>query len=139
MYDYYKNETSGSIEDWQSFMSNVDASFYAYAEFKFYILRYLMYARKHKKDIYEGILSNTSFKNAYQLVDVEYAKLISDYFSLRTKLLSKLQEQGHEVEITEKFTFIDGSGTGNFTEVYNKLMKEMEKDQYLSIMTELKK
>ena len=44
----------------------------AYAEFKFYTLHYLLYARDHYPDIYKDILANESYRRAFRLVDDKY-------------------------------------------------------------------
>ncbi len=138
MYDYYLNETKGEIKDWQSFMRNFDGTYFAYAEFRFYILKYLIYAKKNEKEIYENIIVNNSFKEAFNTVDTEFSKLISDYFILRTKLLKNLEQEGHRTSIDNEFTYIGDTGTGNYISVYNLLMNEMKQTKYKTIINKLK-
>jgi len=139
MYDFYINETEGKIKDWQHFMTNFDATYFAYAEFKFYILKYLMYAKKYEKDIYKDIIENNGFKKAFNAVDKEFSKLITDYFVLRKELLKTFEKQGHKTSIDKEFTYIGNRGTGNFMNIYNLLMNEINKVKYKSIINELKK
>ena len=51
----------------------------AYAEFKYYILNYLYYAKKHHPDVYKGIVNNKEFCKAYKTLESSYAKLIKEY------------------------------------------------------------
>jgi hypothetical protein len=137
MFDYYKNETDGKPRDWQNYMSNFDGSFYAYTEFKFYILKYLIYAEKHEKELFNQILNNTSFKDAFNAVDKAFSEMISSYFDKREQILKSFEDKGHEVRLGEKFTFIDGAGTGNFMDVYNLLKNELDKSEYISMLKKL--
>lgn len=44
-------------------------SFTAYAEFRFFILRYMLYAQEHHPEVYQGILDNDSFRLAFSTLD----------------------------------------------------------------------
>lgn len=65
-----------------------------YAEFRFYILRYMLYAKEHYPDIYQGILENSEFRSAFSTIDSLYSNLIqscggctySDYLTLTTEM-----------------------------------------------------
>lgn len=48
-------------------------SYLAYAEFRFYILHYMLYAQQHYPDVYSGILNNDSFRQAFTTIDTKFA------------------------------------------------------------------
>lgn len=138
LYKYYINETKQKPSDWFNFFSEIDANYYAYLEFKFYILKYMIWARKHHPYIYQGILANRNFRKAYNAVDEGFGQLITKYFTLKQKILDQLKEKGHKVRQTERYTFIDNRGRGNFLKPYKLLKAELAKPAYQLIMKALK-
>ena len=48
-------------------------SFLAYAEFRYYILHYMLYAKEHYPAVYKGIMGNTQFLQAYSKVESQFA------------------------------------------------------------------
>lgn len=67
----------------QRFLYNFGNDMQAYAEFKFYILYYLKYAKEHYPAIYQGFINNENFKKAYNYVEKtgynQISKLLSEY------------------------------------------------------------
>ena len=47
--------------------------FLAYAEFRYYILHYMLYARANHPDIYQAIMANASFREAFAAIDSRFA------------------------------------------------------------------
>ena len=47
-----------------------------YAEFRFYTLRYMPYAKEHHPHIYQGILENDDFRLAFSAIGSLYSDLI---------------------------------------------------------------
>ena len=43
--------------------------FVSYAEFRYYILHYMLYAKEHYPEVYSGILNNDSFRKAFSTID----------------------------------------------------------------------
>ena len=78
MYSYYMKNRSeyGIINDYIFLGLNGRQ---AYAEFKYYILHYLYYAKKHYPSVYKGIMSNKNFKKAYKKTEKRFAGLIKKY------------------------------------------------------------
>lgn len=139
LYNYYKAETKGKVADWQLWMQTFDGTYFAHAEFRYYILMYLIYAEKYQKAIFNNIMQNAEFKHVFNHVDKAYTQLIKNYQTRRETLLDEFREQKKSVSIDDKWTRIDGMGTGNYQSEYNLLMKEMEKQQYQKMLEKLKK
>ena len=55
LFEYYQNETPQKPEDWLRFMEGVDGVFYAHLEFKLYILKYLIFAKKNTQRYTRGL------------------------------------------------------------------------------------
>lgn len=138
LYQYYIKETKQAPADWFNFFSEIDATYFAYLEFKLYILKYLIWGRKKHPYIYRGIMANHNFRRAYNTIDQGFGALINDYFKLKEKILMQLKEKGHKVRQTERFTFIDNRGRGNFLQPYNLLKKELTKPVYTQMLKLLK-
>ena len=75
--------------------------FTAYAEFRFYILRYLLYAKEHNPGVYAGILDNEAFREAFTCSDRQFA----DYAEARKN--------------------------ERYMDEWNVLMEEMQKPEYV--------
>lgn len=129
-YDYYKNKNNNSPTDLLEYMQSVDGTFFAHAEFKFYILEYLLYARNNYPIIFKNILSNTAFKKAYKEINADFTNLIMNYQEKRSVILSELKNEGHNVELTDKWTKIGNSGIGNYMDSYKLLMNELSSNTY---------
>ncbi len=48
----------------------------AHAEFKLFILHYLLHAKEHEPEIYDALLANATFRRAYVEIDAAYAALV---------------------------------------------------------------
>lgn len=84
------------------------------AEFRYYILHYMVYARDHHPDVYQGILGNDNFRLAFTSVDNKFT-------SVAEELLEKM------------------SGSRLFWKSdYDALMEEMEKPEYQEMLELLK-
>ncbi len=53
-----------------------DATMGPHAEFRFYILHYLLYAKEHHRDVYDAVMANAEFRRAFAEIDGAYAALI---------------------------------------------------------------
>jgi hypothetical protein len=82
----------------------------AYAEFKFFILTALIYAKNKHPEFYEDIFKNTPFRTVFTLVDDRFSKLV----------LKVYQRSGY------------------MTDDFNLLMNEMKKPAYQAVLAALR-
>ena len=54
-------------------------TYVAFMEFRFYILRYMLYAKEHHPAVYQGVLNNASFREAFSAIDATFAPLVEAY------------------------------------------------------------
>ena len=87
--------------------------FLAYAEFRFYILRYMLYAKDNYPDVYAGILANDSFRSAFTSIETQFGALVATY------------REGRWIY-------------SGFESEYTALMTEMEKPEYVQMVNLLK-
>ena len=78
LYPYYQS-LGADIDRWREFATGGANGRMAYAEFKYYILMYLAYAKENYPAVYEGIKGNREFRDAYFTIEAKYAKLIAEY------------------------------------------------------------
>ncbi|MEL7146428.1 MAG: hypothetical protein AAFO69_08680 [Bacteroidota bacterium] len=134
LYEYYMQETDQRNADYLAYMSGFYSGFYAYVEFKHYILSYLLFAQDNHPDIYEGIMSNQAFKRAFLETERLYAEVIQDYFNRNEQIEVDLRSRGETVRFEEETTWIGNSGVGNFMKEYNLLKTELEREEYVQMM-----
>lgn len=145
LYPYCAAQKADS-EVWHTFVAECENNRLAYGEFKYYILHYLYYAKKHYPDVYRGILKNKSFCRAYWILESRYARLIRTYEADLKKMQAVFEEAGGKVQITDDtvwiYSGVEGSfnnGVGRFTSDYEKLLKEIKKSRYAAIHSSLVK
>ncbi len=136
LYNYYMT-LEQTPENWFNYIENVEGQYFAYAEFKYYILKYMLYAKNNHKDIYDGIISNTEFKQAYNIIDQKYVNLINKYFNNKQELIGHLKSLGYNAYENENYFFIGNVGRSVFINDYNKLMEEINKGIYDEIVRDL--
>lgn len=137
LYDYYKTHAR-TMADWRQYANLGANDRLAYAEFRYYMLTYLLYAKDKYPDVYSGIVNNSEFKQAFRLVDDRYAGNIQRYEQSLNDLKQFLAGTGHQVQISEEWFFIDNQGTGIFGPDYQKLMSAMSADNYQKELAVLK-
>lgn len=159
LYPYYASQNA-DWDEWQIFVMDCENDRLAYAEFKYYILHYLHYAKKHYPNVYKGIVGNKQFCKAYRRLENSYVKLINAYGKDLVKLQQFFAKKGCHMEITddsvmvsmksdndyqqyegEDGEIISGSsyGIGRYTADYKKLQKELQKKRYKTIHKKLVK
>lgn len=147
LYDYYMT-LDQTPDNWFDYISNVSGQYFAHAEFRFYILKYLMYAKQNYPNIYKDIMANKEFKQVFNTIDVKFAQIIDEFFNKKQQIAALLDRIGYEAyERNGRFEIVkrDGSttltrsiNTGSYDEQYFRLMEEMEKPEYQALIRELK-
>ncbi|MDK2821461.1 MAG: hypothetical protein PWP31_1426, partial [Clostridia bacterium] len=93
LYDYYMT-LKQTPETWLNYIGNIEGQYISYAEFKFYILKYLIYAKEKHPDIYDEIIKNKEFKIAFNTIDQKFYNLINNYFNKKKELFKYLRKMG---------------------------------------------
>lgn len=140
LYPYLVRQKAG-WNDWKVYISNCENGKMAYAEFKYYILHYLYYAKAYYPDVYRGIMNNKKFREAYRRLERSYASLVKNYESSLKKLKKTMSARGYTMKIDNKHIWLyhgsSGEGIGRYTADYKILQKEMGKSSYRSIHSRL--
>lgn len=138
LYQYYVDMYAG-WDAWENFIHSGENGRTAYAEFKYYILNYLSYAKKHYPEVYQGIMKNKEFCKTYYQLESSYVKLIAAYEKDLKKVQEIMEEKGQTITINADSVIMEekGVGIGRFTNEYKKLQKEIKKSTYQSIHRKL--
>ncbi len=93
----------------------------AYAEFSFFILFYLDYAKTNDKAVYRGIMNNAQFKKVYKNTDKRFRSNIKKYDKIAKK--------------DKYYMYYPKANDSD----YKLLMKELKKSKYQKIYNQLMK
>lgn len=137
----YLTDKKADWSAWQRFVTGCENNRLAFGEFKYYILHYLYYAKKHNPQVYNGIIKNKEFCKAYRLMEHSYRKLITAYEKDLKKMKAALEKKGYKVRISDGEIMVysgrKGTGVRRFSADYKKLYKEVKKSRYGSIHKKL--
>ena len=137
-----QNNTAG---EWEIWISLTESNKLAYAEFKYYILHYLKYAKENYPEVYNGIMANEEFKRVYNETEGRFAEDIAAYEEKLKDLKKVLSGIGIIVKYNENEVFevrklweevptsIELHG-----DMYLPLMEELDKPEYKEIEDALK-
>lgn len=135
--DYYK-ANHATRSQWLSFVSACANDRLAYAEFKYYTLHYLAYAKQHRPDVYNEIMNNSVYVNTYKTMESRFAALIRQFEQyLNGGFADAMRADGYSASVSNGSFYIysgaSGYGTGIFQDDYDMLVREMQKSQYQGI------
>jgi hypothetical protein len=138
----YYIDNKGSYDEWIiEYLKNTQSDMMAYFEFKFFILRYLIYAQENERETYNNIMNNISFLKTFLVVEQSFQKTVNDYISFYKKVFSEIQKKGIPVsnEPNSEFVSINGYGTILLekNKEYKKLTEELNKPEYEKMMNSL--
>ena len=112
----------------------------AYSEFRFYMLHYLYYAKKHVPDVYKGIVRNKQFCRVYKKIEKKFVNQIKAYEKELKRLPPLLKKYGYVMIVTDEHVLIYDRDAqipmfalGRFTTEYNKLIRACAKSKYKTV------
>ena len=136
---YY--EKKGKNADWHDYFGEVNSTYYGCLEFRLYILKYLIFAKKYHPDIYQGLLNNKALCWTFLEVDRNISDLLQAYANVKPVLFKRLKGYGWSVyeDAINLSIEINGRTTRhtNFMDVIELLTEEMKKSEYISMLQTL--
>ena len=130
LFPYYRAKAGSNFNYWSIFINLGANDRLAYAEFRYYILHYLAFAKAKRPKLYKAVMKDASFKKAFKLVDKKFRANIKAYHKDLKLLLNLLNSSGHYAVIQGNFFYCDGYGIGMFRNDYNMLIKQVTKGKY---------
>lgn len=134
MFDYFCAQQQ-TVDAWRYYIIGCENSRQAYAEFRYYILTYLLYAKENYPAVYRQIMENEALRYAFKTVEANFAADIATYeYDLWRLEAGEIPGAIQNVEVSNTIVWFGGSGIGRFTGEYNKLMAAMEAPEYVQMM-----
>lgn len=141
LYDYLMDQDA-DWDTWMLFINECENDMQAYAEFKYYILHYLYYAKQNYPAVYKAIIQNTQFCKAYKKLESSYAKLIRQYQKDLTKLQKYYAKKGYTLTIKNSTISLTTPEKKTISisrcySTYLKLEKQLNKTRYTNLHNKL--
>jgi hypothetical protein len=129
---YYQKK--GKSAEWRDYFYGVNSTLFACLEFRYYVLTYLFYASEKHEDVYNGIMDNPAFLNAFLEIDRNVSDLIRDYDATRAELYKQFQGWGWKIKEDNIHLTLVVNGRNrqrmNFLGTFNLLNEAMKDSAY---------
>lgn len=133
-------DTGAGADAWGSYVNSIGNNMTAYAEFKYWTLRYMMYIKSANPTLYQAILANEDYCAAYRDAEVKFAGEIARSREIISGAAGYLQEKGCSVDWSDSaiYLMVGYTGSGLDLRDYNVLTAELEKAEYIEMDSILK-
>ena len=140
LFSYYTEKANEDPQVYLEHISDLAGTYFAYYEFKYYMLTYMLYAQEHYPEIYQGIMDNEPLRKAYLSIDQKFSNLINQFQNrLNDFTQQRDSESGSPMASEEKgFYFIGRKGVGLFVEEREVLKKELSKAKFVNMDATMK-
>lgn len=131
--EFYERESFQDAKHWEGFFSNYYDTYHAYVEFKYFILKYLQFAKYKYPKTYEIALTSSELKQAYQEIDSRYRKVIDDFEKYKPLVIKFLDSKN--ISVTEEnhqgsiILFIQGVGVETYNHIFQLYQKALEDEE----------
>lgn len=135
LFDYYKEKASDDQGVYLEHVSNLAGTYYAHYEFKYFILKYLEFARSYSPKIYDSLLANEPLRKAFTSISDAYDQLIAE-FETRLNDIAIIAQKADRTTIIYRekgYYFINGTGVGLFSKEADLLKKELSSKALLDL------
>ena len=131
-------DQNATAEQWLDYVVDVIGTWGAYTEFRYFILQYMIYARDNYPAVYNGILSNQDFIEAFTILDNNHLQLKKEIWDTFDTLAKHLNSNGVQAIWSGTGFTINGSGYSMMMDTYGPFLEEMEKAEYIEMARILK-
>lgn len=135
LFGYYRSKAKDKDQKvYLEHVSNLAGTYFAYYEFKYYILKYLDVAKTNYPEVYRDIMANEPLRKAYTEIDTRFNGLLS-LFETRLDTIENLVTSDDYTSVFRQdgYYFIGSSGVGLFSEEASKLKAELSKPSMVRI------
>jgi hypothetical protein len=109
-----------------------------YAEFKLFILHYLLHARRHQPDVYQALIANPSFRRAFAACDDGYAALLAQAAQLEPTVHGLVRSRGLDADLVAGQLTFDGSPFTIRDDAYPAVLRHLASPPYQEILAALR-
>ena len=129
LYAYYLERAKKKPGDMLKYVSQVGGSYFAYYEFKYFILKYLENARENHREVYEAMMANSELRRAFTEIDTAFASLIEEFMQSLAQIETDLATFTDEkVRMRPGILFIGSGGTGFFQKEADQFKEALNDD-----------
>lgn len=129
LYPYYLQISHYEPEAMIDFVHQVGGSYFAYYEFKYFILKYLETARKEYPETYTELMDNEKLKQAYTNIDTAFSALIREFRELLVQMETDLADYTEvvTVKLEQGYVIVNTRGAGIFQEEVDKFQEALNR------------
>ncbi len=130
--DYYKEYDTDNT-GWKEYASSLANNMNAFAEFRYWILSYMLYAKDKHPKTYKAILNDKEFCTAYTVMNEKFLNLISENLAAHTSFNEFLAERNCGIIASGGIYFYENDTfSGKDLNDFITLMKLMNGDEQYS-------
>ncbi len=139
LFGYYRDYRSDTepVDVFGQFLTCCINDKNAYAEFRYWTLRYLSYAKTNHPEVYQHFLNDQDFLDAYTVTQRRFEALISQIDDRVSDITAWGKERGYTVWVENGMLWQkkgnSSRGVGERDDAYKLLMAEIAKSEYQEI------
>jgi len=134
LYSYYLEKAKKNPKEMLKYVHQVGGSYFAYYEFKYFILKYLEHCRYRHKEQYQALMQNMALRKAFTQIDAAFSNLIAEFMNnikrIKTDLIPYTDQ---EIRLWPGSISIDLSGAGYFQKEVDLFKKALAKRSIVRI------
>ena len=132
LFPYYKSQ-GNSMNVWGQFVAACGNDRQAYAEFRFWILGYLNYAKNNNSAVYQYIINDRDFCDAYFAIKNKFESQIKTFNARCDEIVSLAAADGINAYFSGDYFWFGYNGRSTNYSEYSLLMDELSKSQYKNV------
>lgn len=139
LFEYYQQKANDDNKIYLEHVSNLAGTYFAYYEFKYYILKYLELAKTDYPAIYSDIMANDNLRKVYTAIDTRFNALLGQ-FEERLDTIENIVTSDNYTSVHREdgYYFIGSNGVGLFSEEAEMLKKELNLATMVALDKELR-
>ncbi|MBO6206942.1 MAG: hypothetical protein J6O73_08370 [Lachnospiraceae bacterium] len=119
LYPYYEAHPF-TFDTWNGFINSCENNYQAFCEFRFYTLGYLDYLQNAHPEMWNDVMNNQNYINAYCVTEKRFENLIAEYLAKKEDLIKQgAVEHG-------KYIYFGNTGTVLFDSAREVLLEQIE-------------
>lgn len=130
LYDYFLTQPL-TADNLLRYVRISSSDYYAYSEFKYYILSYMLYAEAHYPQIYAQLMADQALLDLFRITEARYAGVVERYFENLDALEALCAKNGLSTRHEDGYFLINGNGYGTGEETYSQLEKAMQAPEFV--------
>lgn len=134
---YYDDKAGYDTGLWSLFFYEVYSTFYCFQEFKYFIIKYLEYARQAHPGIYQSLTASNDLREAYRRIHANHAAVAARFEREKNRIFNKLRKHGMVIVETDTYTTINGAGIYHNMDRYRAFENELKKPRYAPLLKDL--